>query len=579
MYTDISVLIAGRAGDGVLFTGNILAKIMKRQGWDVVTIRDFPSNIRGENTNYSIRASLKTIHGRGDSVDVLLAFTCDAVYEHVGKVAQGGIVLCDDGRRLDLSDEESRGKVFHKFFLRKLARENFKNEIFKNMIALGALSYILGLDFRAIERIIAETFLKRKGRDIVRKNVQAITLGCERAKKIISPEHKHELRRKKDVRRLLISGDEAIALGTLAAGCRFFSAYPICPASEIWQWLAVHLPRFNGIVVQTEDELAAVNMALGASYAGVRAMTATSGPGASLMMEGFGLAGMAEIPLVIVNVQRVGPATGLPTKTEQSDLDQWVHGSHGEFPRIILSPGTVEECFDFTVKAFNLAEKYQCPVVLLTEQDYGQNLRTVRRFNLFGVKIDRGKLLSQEKLLRMKDYKRYRFIRDGISPRAIPSMKNGLHMVEGNEHDEKGYRDECVQNRIRMMEKRMKKLKSAAKDLADAKVWGDADAETGIVGFGSTLGPILEAVSQLERKRIKAKYFQVRTLWPFLYEQLQDFAASCRRIIVVENNYTGQLRRLIQSQGRIKNEIVSILNYSSQPFSPGDISSRIQKNL
>jgi len=579
MYTDLSVMIAGKAGDGVLFTGNILAKILKRQGWEVVTTRDFPSNIRGEQTNYTIRANLEKIHGRGDSIDVLMAFTCDAVKMHVGKVAHGGIVLCDGGRRLDISEKDSRGKVFHKFLLRKLARDHFKDEIFKNMIALGALSYILELDFRGIERIITETFLKRKGRDIVRKNVQAVTLGCERAKKIIDPEQKHQIKKKKDTNRLLISGDEAIALGSLAAGCRFLAAYPICPASEIWQWLAVHIPRFNGIVVQTEDELAAVNMALGASYAGLRAMTATSGPGASLMMEGFGLSGMAEIPLVIVNVQRAGPATGLPTKTEQSDLDQWLHGSHGEFPRIILSPGTIQECFDFTVKAFNLAEKYQCPVVLLTEQDYGQNLRTVGRFDLSSVKIDRGRILSQEKLLKSKDYKRYKLTRDGISPRALPSMKNGLHMVEGNEHDERGYRDETVENRVRMMEKRMKKLESSTKDLLEAKVWGDEDAKIGIVGFGSTLGAILEAMNQLKNKGIRSKYFQVRTLWPFLIEEFQSFAVRCKKIFVVENNFTGQLKKLIDSQVKIASETTSILNYSSQPFCPGDISAQIEKSL
>jgi 2-oxoglutarate ferredoxin oxidoreductase subunit alpha len=318
-------------------------------------------------------------------------------------------------------------------------------------------------------------------------------------------------------------------------------------------------------------------MALGASYAGVRAMTSTSGPGGSLMMEAFSLAGMAEIPVVIAHVQRVGPSTGMPTKTEQSDLDQWVYGAHGEFPRIVLSPGTIEECFDFTIKAFNLAEMYQCPVVLLTEQDYGQNLRTVRKFDMTKVKIDRGKLLSQEQLEGIRDYKRYRFTPDGVSSRVLPGMKNGLHMVESNEHDEYGYRDEDSGNRIRMMQKRMKKLESAGKDLVPPKVWGDKESQIGIIGFGSTFGPIQEAILQLKEEGIRAKYMQMKTLWPFPRKKVEEFLGSCEEVFVVENNFSGQLSRLTRSQVQVPSRIKNILNYSSQAFRPQEISAQIQK--
>jgi len=496
MINHTSVMIAGKAGDGVLFTGNVLAKILKRSGWEVVTYRDFPSNIRGEPTNYTIRASIERIYGRADKLDVLMAFDCEAIIRHEKKMAKGGVVLCDGEDVVELATYVTSKVTHHKFLLKKLARENFGKEIFKNMIALGALSYILDLDFSIIKQVISETFLEKKGEGIVQKNINAINIGFEEAKKIIEERNRHSLLKKKDEDRLLLSGDEAIALGALAAGCRFFAAYPICPATEIWQWLTIYLPQFNGVVIQTEDELAALNMALGASYAGVRAMTSTSGPGASLMMEAFSFAGMAEIPIVVAHVQRTGPSTGMPTKTEQGDLNQWLYGSHGEFPRIILSPGTVEECFEFTIHAFNLAEKYQCPVILLTEQDYGQNLRTVKKFDLSSVKIERGQLISQEELLKIKDFKRYEFTKDGISPRAIPSQKAGIHMVEGNEHDEKGYRNEDPENRVKMMEKRMGKLKSASKELLPPKVWGERDAEIGIIGFGSTFGPIEEAISK-----------------------------------------------------------------------------------
>lgn len=574
--TDISVMIAGKAGDGVLFTGNVLAKILKREGWEVVTYRDFPSNIRGEPTNYTIRASSRGVHGRGDEVDVLLAFDCQAILAHAGSLASGGIVFCDGEETLKLSPKLKEEKTLHKFPLRSLARENFKNEIFKNMIALGALSYVLDLDFRVIERIIRETFLASKGKEVVHKNIQALNLGCTEAKKIIEDQKRHLLRKKRDQGRLLISGDEAIAVGALAAGCRFFAAYPICPASEVWQWLNIHYPEFNGLIVQTEDELAAINMALGASYAGVRSMTSTSGPGASLMMEGFSLAGMTEIPLVVAHVQRVGPSTGLPTKNEQSDLLQWIHGSHGDFPRIVLSPGTIQECFEFTVKAFNLAEKYQCPVILMTEQDYGQNYRTVKRFHLNRVKIDRGKLLTQEELSRIQDYRRFRFTRDGISPRALPGMKGGRHTVESTEHDEHGFRNEDPEVRTRMMDKRLKKLRTACRDLYPPITWGDEKARVGLIGCGSTFGPIREAVEQLAEMGLGSKHLQVRTLWPFFTEDVRTFISHCRQVFVVENNATGQLASLVESQVHPKTRVHKVLKYSGQSFRPVEITRQVE---
>ncbi len=577
MIKDISVMIAGKAGDGVLFTGNVLAKILKRQGWEIVTYRDFPSNIRGEATNYTIRASLKKIHGRSDKIDVLMAFDCDAIFSHINSIAHGGIVLCEGHEVSRVKPADRSGRTFHAFPMRTLAKEKFGNEIFKNMILLGGLCYILDLDLSIISKVITETFLKRKGKDVVRRNIEAIHLGCEEAKKIVESHERHLLTKKQDVDRLLISGNEAVGIGALAAGCRYFAAYPICPATEIWQWLVRHFPQNKGLVVQTEDELAAINMALGASYAGARAMTSTSGPGASLMMEGFSLAGMTEIPLVVVHVQRVGPSTGLPTKSEQADLLQWIYGSHGDFPRIVLSPGTIQECLEFTIKAFNLADKYQCPVILLTEQDYGQNYRTVEKFDLGKIEIDRGKLLTKKDLRGIKDYKRFEYTRDGISPRALPSMKNAIHMVEGNEHDEWGHRDETSRNRTRMMEKRMRKLNTARKDLIRPKIWGDKEADVGIIGCGSTWGPIREAVEQLKDSGLKAKFLQIRTLWPFLDKEVKDFISACKQVFVVDNNYQGQLAQLINSQVKPNIEMKNILNYSGQTFRPKDIASPIQK--
>jgi len=576
MITDLAVMIAGRAGDGVRFTGNILAKISKRQGWEVVTIRDFPSNIRGEPTNYLIRASLNKIYGRRDVIDILLAFDCESVVRHLPDVADGGSIICD-GQGIKNEEASGRGINFHKLPLREIAKTNFGSEIFKNAVALGVLCYLLNLDTSVVERIMEEIFLHRKGKKIVRKNMQALRIGYQQAAEKVEEKERHFLLKRKDEKRLLILGDEAIAFGALAAGCRFFAAYPICPATEIWEWLAKVLPSFNGLVVQTEDELAAINMALGASFAGARAMTSTSGPGASLMMEGFSLAGMAELPLVIAHIQRVGPSTGLPTKSEQADLNQWINGGHGDFPRIILSPGTIEECFEFTIKAFNLADKYQVPVILLSEEDYGQNYRTVEHFDLSKVIIERGKLLSQEELLKIKEYKRYELTEDCISPRAIPSMINGLHLVESNEHNEKGYRDESPHIRVEMMEKRMKKLTEASRDLPLPRLWGSKESEIGIIGFGSTFGPIREAMARLQQQNLKTKYLQLRTLWPFPKTEVENFIKNSEHVFVVENNYSGQLNSLIRSQAINSQKIKSILKYSSHSFKPGEIFDGIKR--
>ena len=564
-------MIAGKAGDGVLFIGNVLAALFKRHGWEAATYRDFPSNIRGEATSYIIRASLDKIYGLSDRLDILMSFDCEATISHLPEIGAGGIVFCDGKEDAEIPPAAGKGKAFHKFPLRALARERFGQEIYKNMLALGALAYVLDLDCVILDRIIAEMFLKKKGEEIVRKNVEAAAFGYQKAKEITSGKDRHPLTRRPGRNRILISGDEAIAFGALAAGCRFFAAYPICPASEIYLWLTRYLPEFNGVVVQTEDEVSALNMALGAAFAGARAMTGTSGPGASLMMEAFSLAGMAETPVVIAHVQRLGPATGMPTKTQQEDVLQWIFGSHGEFPRIVLAPGTVGECFDLTVLAFNLAEKYQVPVIILTELDMGQNYRTSPEFNLAGVRIERGKLLSREDALKIPDYRRYEFTADGISPRALPSFKGAVHIAESLEHDEYGYRDEDDANRVRMMKKRMRKLDRAARDLAPPRLWGERKAEAGFISFGSTLGAVLEARDKLREKNIRSNFLQLRTLWPFPVAAVERFLEGCEKAFVVENNYSGQLATLIKSQLSPCRELRSIVNYSTRAFLPGEI--------
>jgi len=570
---DISILIGGKAGDGVLFTGNVLAKLLKRQGWWAVTYRDFPSNIRGEATQYTVRASLDTVENRSDAVDILLAFDCEAIYKHSLRLNRGGVVLCDGADAAVLPASAGENLASFAFPLRQPARQQFGREIYKNMIALGVLSYLLDLELSNLEVIIRDLYIKRKSEEVIKLNLEAAKFGWEQGQRLIPPEECWPLPRLSDEGRLILSGDEAIALGALAAGCRFFAAYPICPASEIWQWLAPRIKAFGGAVVQVEDELAALNMAIGAAFAGARAMTSTSGPGASLMMEAFSLAGMTETPVVIAHVQRVGPSTGLPTKTQQGDILQWIFGSHGEFPRVVLAPGGVEECFHFTIAAFNLAEKYQGPVIILTDLDMGQNLRTMVMPTSEPWTIDRGRLLSASELETLKKFRRYEITPDGISPRVIPGTPAGVHIVESVEHDESGLRSEDPGVRTRMMEKRMGKIKAIEADLIPPLIFGDQEAELAILSLGSTRGPILEAMKRCHQEGRKVKFFQVRTLWPFPSQEVSHFLKNVRRLLVVENNYTGQFMTLLQSQVRIDSELEmeGLRKYSPDNFTPQEV--------
>jgi 2-oxoglutarate ferredoxin oxidoreductase subunit alpha len=420
----------------------------------------------------------------------------------------------------------------------------------------------------------------RKGQEIVEKNIKACQMGAE----IISKNHKKtdpyviEKRQKKD--KLLITGNEAIGLGAITAGCRFYSGYPISPVTEIMEWAAKNFPKHNGIVVQSEDELSAILMVIGASYCGARAMTSTSGPGASLMTEAISLAGITETPLVLVFGQRAGPATGLPTKSEQSDIEHIMYSGHGDYPRIILSPGTIEESFLFIGKAFNLAEQYQCPVILLTEQMLCQNKQTIEKLDFKKLKIDRGKLLTQSDIEKMTDYKRYQFVEDGISPRSIPSMRNGLFEANSNEHNEYGGTTEDPEVRNKMMRKRLKKLEIQKKDFIEPQEFGDKSARIGIIGLGSTYGVIRTAIDTIAKENTNVKYLQIRMLLPFPTESVKKFVDSCDRVYVVEHNASGQLTRQILYRIGLKENIKkvkSILRYDGLAFRPIEIVEGIKK--
>lgn len=583
---DVSIKIAGLAGDGSLTTGELLSKILKKMGLYVVVIKDFPSNIRGLPTNLTVRAKDKPIYGPKDHVDYLLALDFQNIPLHTNEVVEGGVIIYDNSTHPEIPEHLRRDDVHYYILpLEKLSRENLGLEVIKNVVALGIIGEFLNLDHEIAHKVIEDWF-KSKGPKIIESNIKAYEFGREKAREL-GKKDEYIVEKLGDPGRIMMMGNEAIALGALAAGCRFEVAYPITPATEILEFFAKYGKEFGAVTVQAEDEIASINFALGAAFAGARAMTTSSGPGLSLKTETLGLGYTNETPLVIIDAQRAGPSTGLPTKTEQSDINHILFGGHGDLMRIVLVPATLEEGFYFTALAFNLAEKYQTPAVILTEQAFGQNKFTAEPGSLdpFKIEIDRGKLLTDEDIERMKRefeiYLRYKFTEDGISPRSIPGKDWTIFTANSNEHDESGYTTEDPEIRKAMVEKRLRKFETAKNsgDLPRAAYYGREDAEIGIIGIGATMGPILEAMEQLEREGISVRYMRIRTLWPFYDDELNDFVDRHDKIFVVEMNASGQLLNLIKRFTTKHHKLHSIKKYTGRMFLPFEIREAIVEVL
>ncbi|MGI0129159.1 MAG: 2-oxoacid:acceptor oxidoreductase subunit alpha [Thermoplasmata archaeon] len=536
---DLSVMIGGQGGDGTLTVSDLLGRYFRKCGLYVYTSRNVLSRIRGGHADASVRASRDPISTMKPEVDVLVAFDNEAVEMGKVELAPHGYVIYDSTAfRTELPNSAG-------FPFATLVGGTLGQPIFKNTAAYGALSVLLGLDPAKTRAVIEDRF-QRRGAEALEKNLKALEIGRKAALDVpgianrfsVADGDAHDL--------ILTTGNQAVALGFVVGGGRFFAGYPITPATEVMEYLQRYLPAFGGIVRQAEDELAAVNMILGAAYAGARVMTSTSGPGLSLMTEGIGHAGTAEIPIVVADCQRVGPSTGQPTRHEQSDLSHLVNLGHGEYPRFVIAPATPEDCFSLTVESLNLAEKWRLPVILLLDQALCQNTTTSVRFDLGRVRVDRGKRLTAEDAAAMTEYKAYRFSDDGISPYAPPGTPGLWAEITGNEHDEWGHVSVNPTNRNRMMEKRMGKMVLARDDLPPSRLFGDADARIGFIGYGSTSGPILETQTVLAARGIKTRYLQARTIYPVPVHEIDPFLKGVDVAYIVEHNYTGQFARLLR---------------------------------
>lgn len=571
MISQLSWKVGGQQGEGIESTGEIFCIALNRLGYYLYGYRHFSSRIKGGHTNNKIRVSTTEVRAVSDDLDILIAFDQETIDFNFHELRPGGIVVAD--AKFNPTIPEGTNVMLYAIPFTEIASE-LGTSLMKNMVAVGASSAVLGLDENVYLEVVNEIF-GRKGEQIVEKNMEAIKRGSQYMKELLGENvNMMQLEKADGKKRMFMIGNDAIAFGAVAGGCRFMSAYPITPASEIMEYLIKKLPKVGGTVIQTEDEIAACTMAIGANYAGVRTLTASAGPGLSLMMEAIGLAGMTEIPLVIVDTQRGGPSTGLPTKQEQSDLLAMIYGTHGEIPKIVMAPSTVEEAFYDAIEAFNLAEEYQVPVILLTDLQLSLGKQTVEPLKLDKVEIRRGKLDLQAELPEQENkayFKRYEVTEDGISPRVLPGTKNGIHHVTGVEHDETGKPSESALNRKQQMDKRFRKMENLKFNTPVYKNAKHDEADVLLVGFNSTRGAIEEAMGRLEQDGLKVNHAHVRLVHPFPTNEMLPLVKSAKRVVVVENNATGQLANIMKMNLGNGEKISSLLKYDGNPFLPKEI--------
>ena len=566
---DLTVMVAGQGGDGSLTVISHLSRVLGHRGFHTYTSRDVASRIKGGHAAGVMRASIIERRNAGDHIDLLIAFDAEAIEKGGPRVGPEGVVIFDGSLGPPpagyLHDEvEVLSIPFGRLSVRDLRRD-----LFKNSVAFGVACRVFGLEDQEIEANLREG-LTRFPDKIIDANVGALRVGLEYADDAGIVHRTWELDRQDKVPHLLITGNEALALGFLAAGGRFYTGYPITPATDILDFLLRWSGKFGGIALQAEDELASINMALGAAMSGVRSMTASSGPGVALMQEAVGQAGAAEIPLVIVDCQRSGPSTGMPTKPEQSDIGMLTMGGNGDIPRVVLVPSDPTDAFEIGVTATNVAQKLMGPVYVALDQAVAQNSVTVKPFDMGGVEMEVGSRIGTEDLEKIGAMRRYLITDSGISQWATPGTPGGMNLVTGNEHDEWGHVSTEPINRKRMMDKRARKVDEIRDMLPLGITDGDPTARVGVLGVGLEVGPIREASERLADDGTPVSVLVPRTLYPVLDETLA-FIRSHDRTYVVEHNRSGQLATLLRSVGAPGERIESILRYNGLPFTAREL--------
>lgn len=553
--SDVNIVIGGEAGQGLATIGGLMVKALVRTGYEVHVTQDYMSRIRGGHNTFQIRFGPYPVLSPRETVDVLVALAPETIDLFKDKLSKRGVVVLDEA----VAEKNHLSKSLPRLF-KVPFKELAPKPLFFNTAALGVLASVVCSDMSVLEELLAQTFGK-KGEDVVRQNLDVLHAAAEWKEKHESlfecpapPE--------KTGTHLVLNGNEAIALGALAAGCNFLSFYPMTPGTSVALTLIKHSREAGLVAEQAEDEIAAINMAVAASYAGARSIVTTSGGGFALMCEGISLAGMIETPVVVAIAQRPGPATGLPTRTEQGDLNMVLHAGHGEFPRMVYAPGNVEQCFHLAHRAFDQAEKHQSPAFVLTDQYLADSFRGVVPFDPDKLPpVTRPKMIPDDP----SSYARYARTEDGISPRAIPGLSEALVLADSDEHTDQGHITEDHDVRIRQQDKRMCKMCGVFSDTIAPDYYGDEDADRVLVCWGSTMGACLEAMGILRGKGQKVGVLHFSQVYPIDPAQFMDRLTSAGKVYFVEGNSTGQFAGLVRKEtGFPPREL--ILRYDGLPF-------------
>jgi 2-oxoglutarate ferredoxin oxidoreductase subunit alpha len=573
--SDIAVRVGGQAGDGIASIGEGLARSFSRLGLHVFGLNAYQSVIRGGHVWYQARTSDRRPYSQGDGLDILYALDKQTVDVHASGIRRGGTVVFDPEKFAVTQSELPSGVSLLPVPTLQIARKYTSQSILQNAGGIGATAFLAGIPLELLQDVLRDSFGKKAG-DVVDWNVGASAEGYQYAQQHASANAAAVS--KKGEPKLLLTGNAAIALGAAAAGCKFLAQYPMTPASSIMHWMAAHSQALGIVVKQAEDELAAINMAIGASYGGVRAMTATSGGGFCLMVEALGMAGMTETPLVVVESQRSGPSTGLPTKTEQGDLNLMLGAGQSDFPRAILAPSHPAEAYRATIRAFELAEDWQTPILLASDLHLSENHMTVDRDEI-PLDIEPKSLFAVE--ANGHDYKRYQYTESGVSPRSMPGQP-GLNFIAGSdEHDEKGHLVSDVKSgipiwvteRVRMMDKRMKKLDGILRQ-SEPPAWeGPAGAPLTFVTWGSTIGPVRDAMGNLAAQGKTTNLLHFPTVFPLDPVRVAAELGKAKRMLLVEANFTGQFGRLLRTETGV-HLTERLLKYDGEPFYPYEIVGR-----
>lgn len=572
--TDLSIMIGGPAGYGIAQAGALFSKACTRSGYFVFVNNEYPSLIRGGHNTVRMRVQDAPSLGISDSLDIVLALDRNGVIEHLDELSDDAIIVYDSDEVKEEDAKKAVGKTLVPMPLITIAREVGGEKIMKNTVGLGALCAITGLGLGELNQLIKESFGEKKA-EISEINIKAARLGYETAIGKFSGTlgEKKSVLGKIDLpeKRLLVSGNEAIALGAMRAGCRLLCAYPMTPASAIMHYYAANEKEAGVVMKHVEDEISGITMAIGGAYAGARTMVSTSGGGFSLQTEGLGLAAITETPLVVIEVQRPGPATGLPTRTGQADLHFVINAHQDEFPRVVLSPGDANEAFTLAFDAFNWAERFQIPAIVLSDKYLAESQFTEAPFAHKHLKIDRGFIVDSEWIEKNKPFRRYlASAENGVSPRVLPGTPGGIHREPSDEKDEFGNIDESPNARKLQVEKRARKFEAIRREIPAPNIYGkSAGAEVSFVGWGSTKGALIEAIGRLREAGVEACAIHFTHVWPFP-EKAEELLRAQKKLVLVEANSTAQLGKLIMQETgiRIKDKI---LRYDGRPLSAGDV--------